>query len=276
MLRKATALRLCATRIGVRQCKCCGEPRPGSGKLFAPGVGNTGTPEHSEGFPCNTRTCPSCARRAARTQIVELLARVRLMESVPGYGWRLITLTLRRDPSDPETCSVSALGASADGLMAAACAIWKETRSRDAALYATLENVGTGHVHLHLLHYGPFLNKKWLEEVFHAAFEPFSAVARAHANPDQQELGIDPIDHEREALAPPAAQRGRMPRTDESASLSWAEVALLHAIDAAPGRELRLPDCNIPWLVAAQRLYARGVIVDTAPWTYRRAWLAQT
>ena len=164
--RKALSMRHCGSVTKVRQCTC-GAHRPGSGVLSAP------TPlDHEHPMFCTTRACPICARRAAQTVRHELAGVIKRVKPVDGYRWRHGTLTTQYDPSLEDDLTVEALRERAKGLQHAAKAMWSaELRQPGAGLYWALEIASGGFVHLHFLHFGPFIPKHKVEQVAHAAYE---------------------------------------------------------------------------------------------------------
>lgn len=142
---QAEALQVCGTRCLAHACRC--------------GIRHV-VPMAS----CGLRVCPLCARRQAAVAARELSAKVAtLSRSYPRLRWRLVTLTSRWDPADPEQVSVDGLRRRAKDLWRRWSGIWPELRRIGCvAAYVSCECSDGGHVHLHVLVLGPWLDKGWL------------------------------------------------------------------------------------------------------------------
>ncbi len=151
--RRAFTMRLCASKMEIDQCGACGEYAEGTGKLVTMG--------------CHARACPLCARHRSMEQFHELLDAMEAVPDVEGYTWRSMEMTLRRNPCDPGLHTVDALLARAEALKTIVKHVWDTFlgREKGAAVYSKLEIAGTGNVHVHLLHYGPYVPKAQLESV---------------------------------------------------------------------------------------------------------------
>jgi len=166
--RRAISFLACLTAARVRTCEC-GYHRPGSG-----------IPD-GQGAPCQSRSCPRCARRRAAKASIWLERAVDHVESTKdeaeGYRWRHITLTVPYDPRDPAEVTPTALRERVRILRKAWRAIWTPARSAreratwpglggpDRAAFFSVELAGTGNVHAHVLYWGPFVSKKSIETV---------------------------------------------------------------------------------------------------------------
>lgn len=154
--KRATALELCVTGLKIEVCAACGDPRPASGLMT------------SESHPCNSRVCPHCARRRSTSEaewarkIVGQVERDRSRD----YRFRHIVLTARYDKTNPEHLTVEALRERFLGLSRAWAFVWRKYLKRDGAgAWKSAECSGTGNVHIHVLYWGPFVNKAHLEQL---------------------------------------------------------------------------------------------------------------
>lgn len=172
--RRELALRLCGRFVKARACKCCGGARHGTGRP---------DPYAHDCRPCNARSCPFCARRKARKQAAELAAQFEKIE-VPtdsaygAFGWKLITLTTKRDPRDPEAHTPAALRSRVKTLAKIREEVWHEWLGfrregkrggkvpiAGTALFWSIELAGTGHVHMHMIYLGPYIPKPLLDSL---------------------------------------------------------------------------------------------------------------
>jgi hypothetical protein len=121
---------------------------------------------------CHLRSCPRCARiRAANyheygAKLSELFDKNRdeqiALWGSNDYRPKLVTLTSVRDPSDPAAHSVQAFRERIAGLHDALRAIlaWDRERALEpgwVGAFRAVEIAKTGHVHLHVLYHGPFV-----------------------------------------------------------------------------------------------------------------------
>lgn len=172
--RRAVAFRECGTLCSVRECDVCGEARPGSG-VVSPGA-----------EPCQMRMCGWCARRRSRELVAELVARIQAIRPREKWGWKFLTVQAAYDPTDAGDVSVEGLLSRVQGLKQALRFAWDPDRvyrergvsrprgekgflgwrlgQKGAGLFVALELAGTGFVHAHLLYFGPYIAKSWLEE----------------------------------------------------------------------------------------------------------------
>jgi len=158
--KRATAMELCVTAVVGHVCESCGTPADGGARL------------HGAGNPCQSRSCPRCARRRALSHAEwggRIFEHVEAHHSREGWGWKLLTITAKRDQSDPDDHTVDALRARALGLWAAFRAV-RLHLPRGAGAWAALENSaregitdgvehGSGNIHMHAVLYAPFLDK---------------------------------------------------------------------------------------------------------------------
>jgi hypothetical protein len=160
MLRKATALGYCGVQTRVRQC-ACGSCRPGSGVQHTPDAGK----------PCNCRSCSLCARRRAQIFRHELAATMTRIEPRKGWSWKHIVVQTSYRPTDPNEVTVDALRARVRGVTAAVRAAWRVGLGQSGAgLRFAVEIAGSGFVHVHAIYWGPYIAKKWLEDVLSRAY----------------------------------------------------------------------------------------------------------
>lgn len=159
---RADAFELCVSGVDIEICASCGSPRPASGRLT------------SDGKPCQARTCPHCARRAAKDAgdwARKAVDEIDSAESPRGHRWRHIVLTTRYDPGDPDDVTVDALRDRVAGLGRAFSEAWKRgLKKHGAAAWKSFECAGTGNVHLHVLYRGGFVNQDWLAEQVHRGY----------------------------------------------------------------------------------------------------------
>ena len=179
---RASKLVRCMRRVEGRVCGDSADPAVGCGRPRTRGVFRMkaarrgarcrGSFEHGN-ERCHLRSCPRCARiRAAAyhdfgSRLVTLFE-ANKAEQIARWGAndyrpKLITLTARRDPADREAHTVEALKRRARGLRDAFRAIiaWDRDRVRApewVGAFVSLELAGTGHVHLHCLYHGPFVD----------------------------------------------------------------------------------------------------------------------
>lgn len=153
---RARELGRCGEVVTARECECCGEVRPGSGTFR--GVRRT----------CGGRSCPYCGWVRAQER-VELLRYAALegVEEVEGYEWQFLTQSLAYDPCRRgEDMQVEGLRSRALILMRMAKRQWEKGLKRPgAALLRCVEVSVRGHVHLHMIYYGPRVSAQWMEEV---------------------------------------------------------------------------------------------------------------
>jgi len=161
-LRRAEAIRQCAGVVRALRCNDCGAYQAGSGELA---VANSG-------YPCNARTCPLCARKAAGRRRDELRGRIAAVKLRPDDRWRHITLTTVYRPGDPSEVTCDSLRARVIGLARAFGVAWRAgLGQRGTGAYWRIELGEMGAVHMHVLYVGPFVPKAWLEETLHQAYD---------------------------------------------------------------------------------------------------------
>lgn len=165
---RSHAMLFCAASIAGYVCEECGAPAEASGAFWDPDTGYG----HKR-RPCNARICPRCARR--RSAVMRTWGervRAAVGELPEGWSWKFITLTAPYDNASEGDLSVEGLRERWAGYRKAWRAIWawikkdcpKELRPRLGAV-STVELQGTGHVHLHCLFVGPYIDKERLEAV---------------------------------------------------------------------------------------------------------------
>ncbi len=101
------------------------------------------------------RLCPTCARRAKRDTLNCYLPRVELIQAhlVEGYHWLLISLT-----SGEERISTSARQVS-KGVSHLMREFLGGRRLKQTASLRSIEVGSEGKVHVHMLYYGPYIDK---------------------------------------------------------------------------------------------------------------------
>lgn len=166
--RKADFMPWCGSRARVRECGDCGTPRARSGVL---------TPESMTNL-CGSRACPTCSRIRANKTARQLSYATTLVPDQRNWGWKLVTITMQRDPLDPGAHTVDALRNRmrmvhstwrelwSEGLKQPAPGAPKRSPTASAAFWA-IEMSGTGNVHLHCLYFGPYIAKEWAQRVSH-------------------------------------------------------------------------------------------------------------
>lgn len=113
---------------------------------------------------CDLRICPDCLKRLGR-KVWDVRARDMnsLAEGRPGWSWKLLTLTLRRE-GDSWT---------KEGMAESIRKIWKCGRALLKANYLSLQGAGAvgvtevgrgGNVHIHLMVWGPYVPQERLSE----------------------------------------------------------------------------------------------------------------
>jgi len=167
LLRVAEAFAMCGSHVRVLRCAECDALQEGSGELVTP----------EGGFPCNARTCPSCAAWSARKLREELRSRVRMVDRQASprparFAWKSLTLTTVYRPGDPAEVTREALRARALGVVAAFGLAWREgLGQKGAGAFWRVELGETGAVHMHVLYFGPFIKKSWLESKLRSAYD---------------------------------------------------------------------------------------------------------
>ena len=148
----------CGHLLAVRSCGDCGEDRPGSG--------NYG---HLVTRSCKTRACVTCGWVRARNTSEFMAKAFDAIEEVDGYRWQFVTLTTRYNPHDPEDLTAAALRGRAMLAMKIARGAWaKMLKVKGAGMLRTVEVGIHGHVHAHLVYYGPKVDKDRLDVVTEA------------------------------------------------------------------------------------------------------------
>jgi hypothetical protein len=146
----------CGSEGEFRQCDECGEIEAGTGRV------------HSK-YPCHCLACDFCARLKSLRDAEELIAAMNRVPEVDGYAWRSIVPTLQRDPSDPSLYTVESLRERCIALQEAGRRAWKAMLGSEhcpcAAMLSKPECADEGHVHLHILYYGPYVPKAKLEAI---------------------------------------------------------------------------------------------------------------
>jgi hypothetical protein len=185
---RASKLTRCMRRVEGRVCGPATDTLQGCGRPRTRGVFRMRPPRHGRRVRaeyvhsaerCHLRSCPRCARiRAAHyhefgAQLVELFGKNR-DEQIAHWGSydyrpKLVTLTSVRDPADPAAHSVQAMKERIAGLNDALRAIlaWVRAECREPGwigAFRAVELAGSGHIHLHVLYHGPFVDlDRWIE-----------------------------------------------------------------------------------------------------------------
>lgn len=84
-----------------------------------------------------------------------------------GWGWKLLTISPRWSPSSVWDYSVGGLRARLDDLRARWAALWGAGLDCGglAGAYLRVELSAGGHIHAHVLYYGPYLQRRWASGV---------------------------------------------------------------------------------------------------------------
>jgi len=149
MRRKASSIRNCGSHVKGHVCEC-GHPISDTAKI----VGRDG--------PCDTRSCPVCARRRAGRRVAWA---EKILDEI-GTGeyenrWMFLTLTTKYNPNDEMDLTPLALRRRANGILKSWRAIWKlcYKHNKNAGAWSAVELAGQGHVHGHVLIYGDYKRK---------------------------------------------------------------------------------------------------------------------
>lgn len=150
---KAKRYKLCGQYVWYRQCGGCGNGRAETGLL------------HSPAKPCQGRTCEVCGGVRSEVRGKELTERIKQLQEVEGYSLRHIVVTVKYRPWLEEDVTIEAYRNRIVRVKGAVGKLWKNRLKKDkgSALYEQIEISPFGAVHIHLLHYGPFIAKKKME-----------------------------------------------------------------------------------------------------------------
>lgn len=147
----------CGDVVHVRECDCCGEGRDGSGSF----AGTKRT--------CQMHSCPTCGWVRAK-KVSEFYER--LSEDMekkgfpPGYEWQFLTVTTRYRPDLESDLTWQALRKRALLVQKAVKKLWdKKLNVEGAGLFRSIECSAQGHVHAHMLYFGPPADEKELTDM---------------------------------------------------------------------------------------------------------------
>jgi len=137
----------CGAVVAVRKCECCGEERVGSGSY----AGSHRT--------CKWTTCPTCGWVRSK-KVQEFYNDIWDRISGPeDYKWQFYTVTTKYNPFDEEDVTVEALRRRTFAIKKAVSTLWnKVLKCDEAAMFRTIECSVRGHVHSHVLYFGPELS----------------------------------------------------------------------------------------------------------------------
>jgi hypothetical protein len=157
---KAKRYKLCGQYVWFRQCQGCGAGRAETGVL------------HSPAKPCQGRTCEVCGGVRSETRGKELSERIKQLQEVEGYSLRHIVITVQYRPWLEEDVTIEAYRNRIVRVKEAVSKLWKNRlkENKGSALYEQIEISPFGAVHVHLLHYGPFVAKKKMEGYLKAQY----------------------------------------------------------------------------------------------------------
>jgi hypothetical protein len=150
---KAKRYKLCGQYVWYRQCGGCGNGRAETGLL------------HSPAKPCQGRTCEVCGGVRSEVRGKELTERIKQLQEVEGYSLRHIVVTVKYRPWSEEDVTIEAYRNRIVRVKKAVSKLWKNRlkKYKGSALYQQIEISPFGAVHVHLLHYGPYVAKKKME-----------------------------------------------------------------------------------------------------------------
>ena len=191
----ARRLRQCGTTCEVRACGACGDPRASitiragcdvracvlcarrRAAVETARVG--GAADRIAGY---ARERYTGALAAVQTELVRLTSQVRQtaarevaerkarraihdLQGAHRWTWRLITLGPRWDPTDPTEYTPDALRRRVGEVRAAFARLWNGGLDAGGlgAAYLRVELSSRGHVHAHVLVYGPYTTQSWLQ-----------------------------------------------------------------------------------------------------------------
>jgi hypothetical protein len=148
----------CGYVVRVRACGCCGTERDGSGSF----AGTRRT--------CKLTVCPTCGWVRAK-KVSEFYLRASEVitaapDAAPDYRWQLLTLTTRYRPDLEEDVTWQALRIRARLVAKAATKLWqKALKVSGGAMFRSTECSVRGHVHAHLLYFGPDVDESALSDL---------------------------------------------------------------------------------------------------------------
>jgi len=150
----------CGNVVSVRTCSCCGEGRDGSGS-FA-GTHRT----------CKMTVCPTCSWvRAKKVSEFYERAAEKIGYNDLDYEWQFLTLTTQYNPSNEADVTWQALRARALLVAKEASELWKRVlKVEGAAMFRSTECSFRGHVHAHLLYFGPKVDTQALTDLAQSLF----------------------------------------------------------------------------------------------------------
>lgn len=139
--------------------------------------GRTRDAERAEGHAARAERAEGARRRARR--MASQCAQVR------SWRWRLITVSPAWDPRSARACEVDGLRARLADLRARVDALWDHVLSAGGAAAATVrvEISSRGHVHAHVLHYGPHVPARHARDVAGCHVDVRAIAPREGADP---------------------------------------------------------------------------------------------
>lgn len=149
----------CLQTVRVMHCPSCSHPVAASG-TFDPEI-----------YPCRQKWCPRCAReRSLKLQAwAKEVFNALPVERDYNNGWsrrrfRLVTVTARYDTK--ADMSADDMRKRCKALIAGWRDMWTGIRAADdsAGAFRSIEVAGTGNIHMHILHYGQYLERDALRE----------------------------------------------------------------------------------------------------------------
>jgi len=166
VLHSVRQLRNCASVTTVKHCDC-GTPIPGTAK------------RHAVQYPCNNRVCPACARARSMKLLVwgkEIFEKVKEIKGDnlnDHREYRLITFTNQYEKNLESSLTVKGFRERTAKMKEVWAGVWealKERYGKQQGAFRSVECEGHGNVHMHVLHWGPFIELEWLQATVRALF----------------------------------------------------------------------------------------------------------
>lgn len=193
----ASRLRACGTTATVRTCLSCGDGHASvtvnagcsvrccpwcarresaeRGRLVAAAVervpGYVSTRRSGHLVELERRAAELLTRRQTARAVAELASVRRAIHATraaapgrAGWSWRLVTISPAWDPSSEDAYSVSALRTRVADVRERWRRVWSGGADAEglAAAYLRIEMSEKGHIHAHVLHFGPWLSSAWV------------------------------------------------------------------------------------------------------------------
>lgn len=153
LIKQASELQRCMAWGVVSVCDC-GQIVENSGAVVP------------ERYSCHHKACPACNRaRAGRLSEWSKSVFKDLPALVPSserrrYSWRFLTITKQYTTSDPNALSIAGMKKRVEGMKKLWSGLWGLISTPGAGAFRAVEIAGTGNIHAHVLHYGPYIPKR--------------------------------------------------------------------------------------------------------------------